>query len=109
MGLARLQHDLVGLRDHFEGVVVANCDALGAALALGRVDDDLEHAADAVLLLAGILILLGLGRVGLLPRTVRFGNDLELLFQFGFGQDLAEDGGVGALGDAVHAAGAVFG
>ena len=110
VALARLGHDLVGLGDHLQGVVVADGDALGAALALGRVDDDLEHAADAA------------------PSSCRrrstswssttasryisrsaSGMVCELLLPLGLGEHLAEDGGVGALGHAVHAAGAVLG
>src|SRR6185312_5729741 len=41
--------------------------------------------------------------------TVGFRNDVEFLVPFGFAEHLAENGGVRAFGDAVHAAGAVFG
>ena len=59
--LRDVDHHLVGLGDHLESVVVADRDALGAALALARVDDDLKHAARHSLLLAAVEILLGPG------------------------------------------------
>jgi len=39
----------------------------------------------------------------------RVGDRLQLLLEGRFGQDFAENGRVGALGDAIHAAGAFFG
>ncbi len=109
MALAGLGHDFVGLVDHFEGVVVADRDALGAALALRRVDDDLEHAARQVFLLGAVVVLLGFRPLLREHRAVRLGDGGELRFERVLGDDLAEDGGIGALRDAVHAAGAVAG
>src|SRR5206468_1464369 len=105
---ARLVDELVVLGDHLQGVVVADGDALGAALALRRIDDDLEHAADAgILLLAGVVVFLGLRPLLAVHGPIAFGDGVHLGVEFILAEDLAEDGGVGALGDAVHAAGAV--
>src|SRR4051812_38700796 len=109
MTLARLGHQVVGLGHHFESIVIANGDALGTAFTLGRIDDDVEHAADAGFLLAGIIVFLGLGPLFAVHGPVYFGNGREFFLELSFGQYLAEDGGIGTLGHTVHAAGAVFG
>src|SRR5207302_11195977 len=109
MALTGVGHDLVGLGNHFEGVVVANGDALGAALAFARIDDDLEHAARHALLLAGVVIFLGLRPLPGVHIPIGFWNRLQFFFQLGFGEDLAQDGGVGAFRNAVHAGGAILG
>src|SRR5262249_56834393 len=90
-------------------VVIADGDALGAPLALGRIDDDLEHAAGQLLLLRGLEVLFGLGPLLAVHLAVRLGDGGQFPLEFIFGNDLAEDGGIGALRDAVHAAGAVTG
>ena len=111
MALAGVDHHLVGLGDHLQSVVVADGDALGAALALARVDDDLEHAAGAApsSCRRRSTSWSSTTAAETSSRSSASGMRLELLLELGLGQDLAEDGRVGALGHAVHAAGAVLG
>ena len=65
MTLADARHHLLGLRNHLQRQVVANGDALCAALALAGVDDDVEHPAFALLLGGTFVILPRLGPLGL--------------------------------------------
>ncbi len=108
VALAGLGHHVVGLLDHLQGVVVADGDALGAALALGRVDDDLEHAADAASSSCRRRST-SWSSTTAAAYMARSASGMARSFSSHsvFGQHLAEDGGVGALGHAVHAAGAV--
>ncbi len=109
MALADRGHHLVRLGDHLQSVVVADGDTFGTALALAGVNDDVEHTAGKALFLGAFIVFLGFGPLPAEHFSVNLGNGLELGFQLGFGQDLAKDGGVRTFGDAVHAAGAVFG
>ena len=110
VALARGGHDLVGLVDHLQGVVIAHRDALGAPLALAGVDDDVEHPPGQPLLLGGVEVLLGSRPLGAEHLAVsRFGDRRQPLLELGLGEHLAQDRRVGALGHAVHAAGAVLG
>jgi len=51
VGLARPGHHVFVLRNHFQGIVVAHRHAFRTTLALGRIDDDVEHTAVAEFLL----------------------------------------------------------
>ena len=104
-----LLHDGVGLGDHFEREVVADGDALGAAFAFAGVDDDGKATAFFAFLFGAIVVFARFGPLVSKHFAIGVVADLaELAFQVGFGDHFAENGGVGAFGNAVHAAGAVF-
>ena len=91
-------------------MIAAGVHALGAALALGGVDEDAELAAAEALFLAHLPVFVGFGP--LLAHLLALGFVFDagkLVFErFGL-DDLGQDGRVGALRHAVHAADALVG
>src|SRR6187200_2759012 len=83
--------------------------ALGAAFALGRVNEDAEVTRLVALLFIDVPELGRLAELLAIMLALGFVGDFgEFLIQLRFGNDLAEDGGVRTLDDARHAGDAIL-
>src|SRR5476649_1530397 len=102
-------HVLGSLANHLEGVVIAaGIDALGAAFALGGVDEDAELSAAHAFPFGYGEVLVGDGPLRGHGLALGFiGDRCQALLERGGHSHFGQDGGVGALRDAVHAADAV--
>src|SRR5262249_28639971 len=106
------RHILIVFRDHLERVVIATCiDAFGAAFAFGWINKNAELAAAARVFLFDHVVIL-------VRDSPLLAHALAQLLIFDFRQslfescgfcDFAQDSCIRTLGDAIHAADAVFG
>ena len=107
--LIAFQRAVIFLQHRERAVITAGVHALGAALALGRVNEDAEVTRLVALLFIDVPELGRLAKLLAIMLALGFvGNLGEFRFELRLGDDLAEDGGVRALDDARHAGDAIL-
>src|SRR5262245_1928698 len=109
MAFPDVAHELFGLRNHLERIVVAYRNAFRATLAFRWVDKDSENRAFTLLLLLPFVEFPRLCPLLAEERAIRFRHLTELLLPFALREHLAQDCRIRTLGDTVHASRAVFG
>ncbi len=90
-------------------MIATGVHTFGAALALGRVNEDAEVTRLVAFLLIDVPELGRLGELLAIMLALGFAGDFgEFLFKLRLGDDLAEDGSVRALDDARYSGDAIL-